>query len=49
MQTVKQLPTLEKRSHFGTRYRKTPPPKNKRKLNGDQEGYMLDLKPSPEI
>jgi hypothetical protein len=39
---------LRKRSHFGTGYRKTPPPKEKIKINGDQEGCRLDLKPSPE-
>jgi len=37
---------LRKRSHFGTAYCKIPPLKN-RKINGDQEGCMLDLEPSP--
>jgi hypothetical protein len=36
---------LRKRSHFGTGYRKTPPPKEKEKY---QEGCRLDLKPSPD-
>jgi hypothetical protein len=45
----KTLPTLiRKRSHFGTGYRKTPPPKGKGKINGDQEGCRLGLKLSPE-
>ena len=37
---------LRKRSHFGTEYRKAPPPpKRKGKINGDQEGCRLGLKP----
>jgi hypothetical protein len=39
---------LRKRSHFGTGYRKTPPPKGKEKINGDQEGCRLNMKPAPD-
>jgi hypothetical protein len=38
---------LRKRSHFGTEYRKAPPPP-KGKINGDQEGCRLGLKPAPD-
>jgi hypothetical protein len=40
---------LRKRSHFGTEYRKAPPPQKKKgKINGDQEGCRLGLKPAPD-
>jgi len=40
---------LRKMSHFGTEYRKAPPPrKEKEKVNGDQEGCRLGLKPVPD-
>jgi hypothetical protein len=43
------LPTLFKeRSHLGTGYCKTPPLKNKKTFNGNQEGSMLDLEPFPD-
>ena len=43
------LPTLVKeRSHLGTGYCKTPPLKNKKTFNGNQEGSMLDLEPFPD-
>jgi hypothetical protein len=37
---------LRKRSHFGTEYRKAPPPKEKENINEDQEGCRLDLNPA---
>jgi hypothetical protein len=41
----KALPAvIEERSHFGAGYLKPPPPKEKEKINEDQEGCRLDLK-----
>jgi hypothetical protein len=34
--------------HFDSGYRETPPLKNKKRINGDQKGCMLDLKPAPD-
>jgi hypothetical protein len=46
----KPLPTLNKEKEpLGTEYRKAPPPrKGKEKINGDQEGCRLGLKPAPD-
>jgi hypothetical protein len=48
MQALETPHNSSKRSCFGTKYSKTPPPKKSGNFNGDPEGCRLGLTPAPD-